>query len=140
MATPNPPIPRPRCLVLLPRPAWPLDDGGRVGLWQGLRDVARSFETRAIALRRPSEASIAVPQAVRELGIQVTFIEHVPPAAPVALARGMVGRWPYMLERFRSPAFEHALRDVVASWQPDLAFIHHLHMATYADALDGCTK
>ena len=91
-------------------------------------------------LRRPSEASIAVPQDVRELGIQVTFIEHVPPAAPVALARGMVGRWPYMLERFRSPAFERALRDVVGSWQPDLAFIHHLHMATYADALDGCTK
>lgn len=128
--------------MLLPRPAWPLDDGGRVGLWQGLRDVAGAFETRAIVLRRPAEAGpgSAVPPEVRALGIQVTFIEHQPPAAPVALARGVLGRWPYMLERFRSPAFERALRDLVSTWQPELAFIHHLHMATYADVLEGCTR
>src|SRR5262249_1818939 len=29
------------------------------------------------------------------------------------------------------------VRELVASWQPDLAFIHHLHMATYVDAVAG---
>src|SRR5215831_1591604 len=65
---------RPRCLVLLPRPAWPLDDGGRVGLWQGLRDVAGAFETRALVMRRAAERDEPVPAAVRERGIDVTFV------------------------------------------------------------------
>src|SRR5262252_4144377 len=129
---------RPRCLVLLPRPAWPLDDGGRVGLWQGLRDVAGAFATRALVMRRPAERGESVPAAVRELGIDVTFVDHAPPPAPIALAQGVMGRWPYMLARFRSAAFAHAVRDVVARWQPDLAYIHHLHLATYADGLQGC--
>src|SRR5262249_20349642 len=85
-----------------------------------------------------AERDEPVPAAVRERGIDVTFVDHEPPPATLALARGLVGRWPYTLTRFRSPAFERAVRDGVARWQPDLAFIHHLHLATSVDGLTGC--
>src|SRR5439155_1208435 len=47
----------------------------------------------------------------------------------------VLGRWPYTLARFHSRAFERGLRQIVAAWRPDLAFINNLHMAPYVDAL-----
>jgi len=127
---------RARCVVLSPRVPWPQDDGGRVGLWQGLLAAASRFETRLVALH-VGPAPPSPPAILHELGVEVNVVAHRPPAAVPALLRGTFGRWPYMLARFRSGALEQRLRAIVASWRPDLAFIHHLHMATYVDTLEG---
>ena len=126
--------------MLAPRAPWPQDDGGRVVLWQDLLAVAGRFETRLIVLCTGPGAPPAVPAELLRLGVEVSFVEHRMPSTPVALVQGALGRWPYTLARYHSQAFERALRAIVASWRPDLVFIHHLHMATYVNALDGCVK
>src|SRR5262245_14037842 len=126
---------RPRCLFLAPRAPWPQDDGGRVVLWQDLLALAGRFETRVVIMRRPEEPAVAIPAALAERGIAVSVVEHRPPAEVVALTRGVLGRWPYTLARFRSRAFERTVRELAATWRPDLAFVNNLHLATYVESL-----
>src|SRR5439155_25713660 len=45
---PDPRVSRPAALVLTPRPPWPLDDGGRIGLWQMVRTVAQAYATALV--------------------------------------------------------------------------------------------
>ena len=128
---------RPCALLLTPRFPWPLDDGGRIVLWQALRAVARSFDTTLVSLVPPAEAARPLPPAVTGLGVSVVRVPHRPPWTPVALARGAVGRWPYMLARYRARGMDRTLRRLVAEQRPALAFVNLLHMATYRDALAG---
>lgn len=124
-------------LVLTPRFPWPLDDGGRIVLWQALRAVARSYDVTLVSLVPAAEADRPLPPAVTELGVRVVRVPHRPPWTPVALLRGAIGRWPYMLERYRVPEMDRTLRRLVAERRPALAFVNLLHMATYRDALAG---
>jgi glycosyltransferase involved in cell wall biosynthesis len=138
---PSPPSNRrPRCLFLSPRAPWPLDDGGRVVLWQGLLALAGRFETHLVVMRRASEPAGGEPAALREQGIVVSYVEHRPPAETSALVEGLVGRWPYTLARFHSHVFARGLAAVVSRFAPDLAYINHLHLATYAPVLGGCVS
>ena len=44
-----------RALVLTPRMPWPLDDGGRIGLWQSVWGLARTFDTTLVTLVPPED-------------------------------------------------------------------------------------
>jgi hypothetical protein len=79
---------RPSALVLTPRLPWPLDDGGRIGLWQTVWSVSRSFDTTLISLVPPADAGGPVPPALAALGIEILRVPHRPPWTPVALVRG----------------------------------------------------
>jgi glycosyltransferase involved in cell wall biosynthesis len=125
---------------LSPRAPWPQDDGGRVVLWQDLLALAGRFETRLVVMHTGPGAPPAVPAELVERGVEVSFVKHRIPSAPVALVRGALGRWPYTLARFHSRGFDRGVRAIVNAWRPDLVFINNLHLATYVDALDGCVK
>lgn len=124
-------------LVLTPRTPWPLDDGGRVGLWQCLEAVARSRPTVLATLELEADRRHAAPDAVRELGIEVVRVPHRFPPAWAAAWEGLTGRWPFTIARFRNRQFDRTLRRLVAERQPAFAFVNHLPLATYHDALDG---
>ena len=126
---------RPRALALLSRLPWPLDDGGRIALYQDAVSLSRCADTVLMALVPPGEAGTPLPRALADLGIRVVRIEHRPPATPRAVVAGLIGAWPHTLARFRSAAFERAVRREVAEFRPDFAYLSSLHMATYADAL-----
>lgn len=128
---------RPAALVVTPRLPWPLDDGGRIALYQALWSVAREYDTTLVSLVPAGEVPQPVPGALASLGVEVVRIAHRPPWQPVALARGVLGRWPYMLARYRVPGCDAALRRLVARRRPEFAVLNKLHMATYIDALDG---
>ncbi len=122
-------------LVVTPRAPWPLDDGGRIGLWQAVCSVALAFDTTLVTLVSPGEESLPVPTEVERLGIHLVRVPHKVPALPVALIRGTFGRWPYTLTRYHSRALEAELRRQVAAIRPRFAYLNHLSMATHADAL-----
>lgn len=128
---------RPRALALLSRLPWPLDDGGRVGLYQIAWSLSRHFDTTLVALVPPDEVDAPLPAALTDLGARVMRVAHRPPSAARAVADGMLGSWPHTLARFRNDAFELAVRREVAEWRPDFVYLSSLHMATYADALGG---
>ncbi len=128
---------RPTALVLTPRLPWPLDDGGRIGLWQTVWSVSRAFDTTLVSMVPPGGADGPLPPELEALGVRVVRVPHRAPWMPLALVRGALGRWPYMLARYRDRGYDATLRGLVAERRPDLAFINALHLATYLDALAG---
>lgn len=128
---------RPPALVLTPRVPWPPDDGGRVVAWQGLVAAAESHDVCLITFAPPGGREALVPPALVERGVRVIRVPFAPPPAVVAAWRGLFGRWPYSLARYRSKAFDRAVREEIARRRPAVAYVHNLHLATYVDALDG---
>jgi glycosyltransferase involved in cell wall biosynthesis len=64
-------------------------------------------------------------------------VPHTPLPTAVEAMRGLFGRWPYSLARYQSRAFDRAVRAEVARRRPAFAYVHHLHLAPYVEALDG---
>jgi hypothetical protein len=127
-------------LVLTPRLPWPPDDGGRVVAWQNLLAVADEYETTLLTFAPEAEAASPPPpppEAIASRGVRVVTVPFRPPAIWLAALRGLLGRWPYSLVRYRSRAFARALEAEIARKRPAFAYVHHLHLATYADSLDG---
>jgi glycosyltransferase involved in cell wall biosynthesis len=123
--------------VLTPRLPWPLDDGGRIALWQTVWSLAQEWDTTLLSLVPESEVDRPLPPDFAAIGVEVVRVAHRPPPGPLAAIRGALGRWPYMLVRYRNDRFDTVLRQLVAERRPALALVNHLHMATYLDALGG---
>jgi len=130
-------VSRRHALVVTPRLPLPLDDGGRIGLWQAVRSVAQEYRTTLVSLVSPAHASRPPAPEFAAIGVSLVAVPHRPPWTPVAAVRGALGRWPYMLARYRNRALDATLRRIVAEDTPAFAYVHHLHMATYLDALMG---
>jgi glycosyltransferase involved in cell wall biosynthesis len=130
-------MPRSAALVLTPRFPWPLDDGGRIVLWQSVVATARSHDVSLISFVEPAERERDVPDAVAAACARVVRVPHRPPPLPIAAWRGLVGEWPYTLERYRDPAFARAVGDEVDRVVPRFAIVNNLHLAPYHLALRG---
>ena len=130
---------RPAALVLTPRTPWPLDDGGRVGLWQTVWAVAQGYDTTLVTLVPERGDVPEPPPELAALGVNVVRVPYTPPPLPLALVRGALGRWPFTLARYRSDSVARTIREVVARVKPQLAFVNHLHLATYTPDLRPAT-
>lgn len=128
---------RPRAIVLTTRLPWPLDDGGHIGNYQTVWSLSRAYDTTLLTFVPPADLAAPVPAGLSDLGLRVVRVAHRPPAMPVAALRGLLGRWPYTLARYRSAEFDAALRRLVAETRPAFAFVNALHLTTYLNSLDG---
>lgn len=128
---------RGRAIVVTPRMPWPLDDGGRIGLWQSVWSCAQAWDVTLVSMVTPGEERLPLPPALERLGIEVIRIAHRPPATPVAALQGLFGPWPYTLARYRSAALDRELRRLIAAHAPAYVWLNHLHVATGLDALRG---
>ena len=124
-------------LVLTTRLPWPLDDGGRIVSWQSLWAASRAYDTTLVSFVPPGEEDAPLPAGLTRLGVHCVRIPHRPPPPVVAAWRGLFGRWPYTLARYRDEAFSRTLRELVSNTPPAFALINHLHLATYVDSLRG---
>jgi glycosyltransferase involved in cell wall biosynthesis len=123
---------RPRLLNVVPRTPWPLDDGGRIGLWQFVSSTARAFDSTLAILAAAGEHPDLGP--FRAIGVDPVIVRHrTPPTAEAAL-RGVFGRWPYTLARYWSRDAFDRLTALAVEREPDLVLLHHLHLAPYAEA------
>lgn len=125
---------RRRALLLTTRMPWPLDDGGRIGCFQSTWSLAQAFDVTMLVMVPPEEVASPVPAVFSELGIRVVRVAHRPAWGPIAAVRGIFGRWPYTLARYRNANMDREIRRRIAAGQPDLIFLTSLHLATYFDA------
>jgi glycosyltransferase involved in cell wall biosynthesis len=128
-------IARRSAIVLTPRLPWPLDDGGRIALWQTVWAAAQADDVTLISFVPPGSETEAVPRPLAELGITVARVPFRPPPPPVAAVVGLWSRWPYTLARYRSVEFERTLRERIAVLTPAYVLANHLHMASYVEAI-----
>ncbi len=126
---------RPVAVVLTPRLPWPLDDGGRIGLWQVVSSAARAYRVVLVSLVPPGTEHDALPAPLTELGLEVIRIPHRPPPTALAIAHGLFGPWPHTLARYRSARLEETMRRLVATRHPAFVLVNHLHLATCVGAL-----
>ncbi|HET9250823.1 MAG TPA: glycosyltransferase, partial [Candidatus Eisenbacteria bacterium] len=124
-------------IILTPRLPWPLDDGGRIASWQTVWAASREYDVTLVTFVPAGTEHSAAPHAFGDLGVTVVRIPFRPPAAPIAAARGLWGRWPYTLERYQDRAFHGALRERAAALTPAFLMANHLHMAPYAASVPG---
>lgn len=128
-------MPRPAALVLTPRFPWPLDDGGRIVLWQSVWSASRTHDVTLISF--VPEGSMVAPEPVASACARIVSIPHRPPPFAVAAWRGAFGRWPYTLARYRDGAFARAVREEVERTRFDYALVNNLHLAPYVEDLGG---
>ena len=128
---------RSKAVVLTPRLPWPLDDGGLIGLWQTVWSVAQEYDTTLVSLVAPGSEQSPLPDAIRDLGIDVSRIPHRPPPLPLAAWRGIAGRWPYTLARYRNRTLARTVADLASRIHPSFFFVNHLHLATYVNSMAG---
>jgi glycosyltransferase involved in cell wall biosynthesis len=128
---------RPAALVLTPRLPWPVDDGGRVVAWQSLLAIADDYDTTRLSVAPAGAAAADPPPELKARNVRVVTVPFVPPPGWLAAIRGLLGRWPYTLTRYRSRKFDRAVRAEIARRRPAFVLVQNLHLATYVDALDG---
>jgi glycosyltransferase involved in cell wall biosynthesis len=116
---------------------WPLDDGGRIALWQAVWSTAQRFDTVLLSLVPADTIAQPVPDPPVPLDLEIVRIPHRPPVLPVAVLRGSFGRWPYTLARYRNRRLDATLRRLVAERRPAVVVVNNLHYATYIDAVHG---
>src|SRR6185503_20881985 len=116
-------------LVLTPRLPWPLDDGGRIVLWQGLWAASRDHDVTLVSFVPRGTEHDPLPEPMRAVTARVVRVPHRPPLLPIALVQGLLGRWPYTLARYQDARFARAVREAVAAARPEYALVHHLHLA-----------
>ncbi len=119
---------RPLALVVTPQMPWPLDTGGRIGLWQMTTSLTREYRVLLVTLVHSGCAREA-PGALTAMGIEVVAVPHSFPPRPIAAIRGVFGRWPYTLARYRNTLLGMTIARLVAERQPAFALVNHLHLA-----------
>lgn len=126
---------RDRAVVITPRLPWPLDDGGRIAMWQTIWSVAQEFEVTLIPLISEGDDAVPEPKEISEFGIEVIRVFHRFPATPVAALRGLFGRWPYTLARYHNHDLAAKLQAIARDRRPLFFLVNHLHMAPYIEFL-----
>jgi glycosyltransferase involved in cell wall biosynthesis len=124
-------------IVLTPRLPWPLDDGGRIALWQTVWSAVQAHDVTLLSFVPPGDETEAVPRPLAEMGITVVRVPFRPPPLLAAAATGIWGRWPYTLARYQAPEFERILRERVAVLTPAYVIANNLHMAPYVESVGG---
>ena len=124
-------------IVLTPRLPWPLDDGGRIALWQTVWAAAQEYDVTLLSFVPQGSETEPPPRPLIDLGVTIVRVPFRPPPLPVAAVSGLIGRWPYTLARYRSVAFERFLRERVAVLTPAYVLANNLHMATYVESIGG---
>ncbi len=124
-------------IVLTPRLPWPLDDGGRIALWQTVWSAAQAYDVTLLTFVPAGSETKPLPRALLELGVSVGRVAHRPPPLPIAAARGLFGRWPYTLARYQSLEFARRLRERVSVLTPAYVLANNLHMAPYVESIGG---
>src|SRR5689334_16260119 len=109
---------RARAIVVTSRLPWPLDDGGRIDLWQSVHVCARDRDVTLLSLVDVGTEHRSPPEPILALGVEVVQIPHRPLAASLAAVRGLLGPLPYPLARWRSRALESELARRVAAIRP----------------------
>jgi glycosyltransferase involved in cell wall biosynthesis len=122
-------------IVLTPRLPWPLDDGGRIALWQTVWAAAQAYDVTLLTFVPPGTEREPIPHALGDLGVAVDRVAHRPPSRLSAAAQGLFGRWPYTLARYRSAKFAAKLRERVRALTPAYVLANNLHMGSYVDAI-----
>lgn len=117
-----------KILLLTAKPPFPLNDGGRIAVYEPLRRlVARGHKVTLLTFRSPSEDEGALDH-LRTL-CRVEVIPHDTRNRVSGVVRNSFSALPYTVSKYQSSLMAQKLREVLAGAQFDVVHLEQVHMA-----------
>lgn len=127
-----------KILFLSPTVPFPLTDGGRIRVYNLLKQLAQKSEVTLLALKtQPTDADGV--KELQQLGIQVHLVPNAPSLPPVSfatLAKAFLKRQPITVARYDLPAYRQKFRALIADQTFDLVHYEMFHVAQFYTETD----
>ena len=127
-----------KILFLSPTVPFPLTDGGRIRVFNLLKQIAQKSEVTLLALEtQPTDADGVVE--LQALGIEVHLVPNAPTLPPVSfstLLKAFFKRQPITVARYDVPAYRRKLRTLLANETFDLVHYEMFHVAQFHTETD----
>lgn len=122
-----------KILFLSPTVPFPLTDGGRIRVFNLLKQIAQKSDVTLLALEtQPTDTESIIH--LQQLGIQVHLILNVPTPPPVSLGTiltSFLKRQPITVARYNLPAYRQKFRELIATETFDLVHYEMFHTAQF---------
>ena len=122
-----------RILFLSPTVPFPLTDGGRIRVFNLLKQIAQRSEVTLLALKTQSSDVESVVHLER-FGIRVHLVQQggkLPSVSFGTLLRAFLKKVPITVARYNVPAYRQKLRELVATETFDLVHYEMFHVAQF---------
>ena len=126
-------IKRMKILFLSPTVPFPLTDGGRIRVFNLLKQIAAKSDVTLLALETQPTDAEGVAQ-LQQLGIQVHLIPNAPTLPPLSfstLLKAFLRRQPITVARYDLPTYRQKLRELVTTGTFDLVHYEMFHTAQF---------
>lgn len=122
-----------KILFLSPTVPFPLTDGGRIRVFNLLRQIAQKNKVTLLALETQSTDADGVA-ALQQLGIQVHLVPNaqtLPRVSLHTLIKAFFRRQPITVARYDVPAYRQKIRELIAAQTFDLVHYEMFHTAQF---------
>ena len=125
--------PKTNILFLSPTVPFPLTDGGRIRVFNLLKQIATKNSVTLLALETQPTDAAGVSQ-LQQLGIQVHLVPNAPTLPTVAfgtLLKAFLRRQPITVTRYDLPVYRQKFRELIATETFDLIHYEMFHTAQF---------
>ncbi len=122
-----------KILFLSPTVPFPLTDGGRIRVFNLLKQLAQKCDVTLLALETQPTDAEGVAE-LQQLGIQVHLVPNaqtLPRVSFGTLATAFFKRYPITVARYNLPAYRHKFRTLIETDTFDLVHYEMLHTAQF---------
>lgn len=127
-----------KILFLSPTVPFPLTDGGRIRVFNLLKQIAQKSDVTLLALETQPTDAEGVAQ-LKQLGIQVHLVPNAPTLPRVSfdtLANAFFKRQPITVARYDLPAYRQQFKALIATDTFDLVHYEMFHTAQFRTETD----
>ena len=122
-----------KILFLSPTVPFPLTDGGRIRVFNLLKQIAAKSDVTLLALETQPTDAEGVAE-LQQLGVQVHLVPNAPTLPRVSfgtLVNAFLKRQPITVARYALPAYRQRFRELVATGNFDLVHYEMFHTAQF---------
>ena len=122
-----------KILFLSPTVPFPLTDGGRIRVFNLLKQIATKNDVTLLALETQPTDAEGVAQ-LQQLGIQVHLVPNAPTLPPVSLGtllKAYLRRQPITVTRYDLPTYRQKFKELIATETFDLVHYEMFHTAQF---------
>jgi len=122
-----------KILFLSPTVPFPLTDGGRIRVFNLLKQIATKNDVTLLALETQPTDAEGVAQ-LQQLGVQVHLVPNAPTLPSVSLGtllKAFVRRQPITVARYDLPAYRQKFKELIATETFDLVHYEMFHTAQF---------
>ena len=127
-----------KILFLSPTVPFPLTDGGRIRVYNLLKQIATQSDVTLLALETQATDADGVAE-LQQLGITVHLVPNAPTLPGVSfgtLVKAFLKRQPITVARYDIPAYRQKLRELISSQNFDLVHYEMFHIAQFHTEID----